>query len=175
VIVDAYVQSVSRVLVPIHSCWVNPAHHYNMQHSLDIAFAYVFWHISLCWLAHLLSHKKELSGRQLPQSQSCWPLSNSPWHTKRRGFLVMECAGVFVTWKPRLVYCMRFTVMESCYSYRESKTRYYWSSWWPIHSVSWVSPDSKTSGVELILFQVFSCLEAAFSQHSSDCISNILS
>jgi len=41
-IVDVYVHSVSGALVPLHSCWVNPTHYYNMQHSLNIAFAYVF-------------------------------------------------------------------------------------------------------------------------------------
>jgi len=41
-IVNVYIQSVPGVLVSFHSCWVNPTHLYNIQHSLDIAFAYVF-------------------------------------------------------------------------------------------------------------------------------------
>jgi len=46
----------------------------------DGIFEYVFKHILLCWLLFL--HKKELPGRQPPQSNSSWPLSGSPWHTK---------------------------------------------------------------------------------------------
>jgi len=41
-IIDVYLQSVSGALVPLHSCWVNPTHLYNTQHSLNSAFAYVF-------------------------------------------------------------------------------------------------------------------------------------
>ena len=103
--------------------------------------------ISLCWLACLFSHEKELSGRQQPQSKSSWHLSGSPWHIKYMSFLVMECAAVFLTWRPQLIYYMCFTVMEPCYSYREPRTRYYWSYWWPTYSVYWVSPDYNTIGV----------------------------
>ena len=118
--------------------------------------------------------KKELLGQQQQQLKSSWHLSGLPWHTKHKWFLVMECAAVFLTWKHRLDYCMYFTVTERCYSYRESKTRYYESNWWPMYSVSWVSPGCKTSGLELTLFKVYSCLEAAFFQTSSDFITNIL-
>jgi len=65
--------------------------------------------------------------------------------------------------------------MEHCYSYRELKTRDYWSDWWPIYPVSWVSLDYKTSELELILFKVLLCLQAiSFFQDLSDIISNIL-
>ena len=124
----------------------------------DGIFEYVFKHILLCWLLFL--HKKELPGRQPPQSNSSWPLSGSPWHTKYKGFLVMECAAVFPTWKLRLVYYMYFTAMEPCYTYRESKTRYYWSNWLPVYSVSWVSLDYRDTGLELILLKVSILMEA---------------
>jgi len=118
------------------------------------------------------SHKKVLSGRQQQQSKSSWPLSGLPWHTKYRGFLVMEFATIFLTCKPPLVYCMYFTAMEPCYSYRESTTKWHWSNWWFIYSVSWVSLDHGTSGLEL---EVLSCLEAAyFFLNSSDLIFDIL-
>ena len=130
--------------------------------------------ISLCWLACLFSHEKELSGRQQPQSKSSWHLSGSPWHIKYMSFLVMECAAVFLTCRHRLYYYMCSTAMGSCYSYRESKTRYYWSNWLPINSVSSVSLDFKTSGVELILLKVLSCLQAAFFKGSSALIFSIL-
>jgi len=55
---------------------------------------------------------------------------------------------------------MYFTAMEHCYSYRELKTRYYWSNWQPIYSVSLVSLEHETSGLELIIFEVSLCLEA---------------
>ena len=66
----------------------------------------------------------------------------------------MEYAAVSPTWKPRLVYYMYFTAMEPCYTYRESKTRHYWSNWLPIYSVSWVSLDYQDTGLELILLKV---------------------
>jgi len=85
------------------------------------------------------SHKKELSGQQQHQLKSSWPLSGLSWHTKHSGLLVVEYVAVFLTCKYRLVYCMYFTAMEHCYSYRELKTRYYWSNLWPIYSASLVS------------------------------------
>ena len=108
----------------------------------------------------IYSHKKELSGQQQQQLKSSWPLSGLPWHTKHTRLLVMEYVAVFLTCKRRLVYCMYFTAMEHCYSYRELKTRYYWSNWWPIYPVSFVSLEHETSELELILFEVFLCLEA---------------
>jgi len=124
---------------------------------------------------HIDSHtKKELPGQQQPQLKSSWHLSGLPWHTKHKGFLVMEYAAEFLTWKPRLVYCMYFTVMERCYSYRESKTEYYWSNWSYIYSVSWVSLVYEMSGLELSLFKVLSCLEASFFRVSSELIRNII-
>ena len=69
---------------------------------------------------------------------------------------------------------MCFTAMEPCYLYRESITGYYWSNWSYIYSVSWVSLDYEMSELELILFKVFSRLEAAFFQNSSDVIRDIL-
>jgi len=138
-IIDVYVNSFSGVKFPLHGCWLSPSHLYNIQSSLDSAFEYVFQHISLFWLAYLFLHKKELSGRRQPQSRSSWHLLGSPWHTKHKWFLAMGYEAVSLTWKPRLVYCMYFTAMERSYSYRESKTRYYWSNWWSIYPVSWVS------------------------------------
>jgi len=123
----------------------------------DGIFEYVFKHILLCWLLFL--HEKELPGRQPPQSNSSWPLSGSPWHTKHKGFLVMEYTAVSPTWKPPLVYYMYFTAMEPCYTYRESKTRY-WSNWLPVYSVSWVSLDYRDTGLELILLKVSILMEA---------------
>jgi len=174
VIVDAYVNSVSVVLLPLHGCWGNTTHLDNISDGVSTAFEYVYNHISLCWLVYLFSHKKELSGRQKQQSKSSWFLSGSSWHTKRKWFLAMEYPAVFITWKPRLVYCMYSTAMEHCYSYRESITRYYWSDWWPIYSVSWVSLDYQITGIELTLFKVYSCLRGALYQISSGLISSIL-
>ena len=150
-IVDIYVISVSAVLLPLHGCWESTTHLDYIYHSVNSAFLYVFYHISLCWLAYWFSHKKELSGWQQPQLKSSWHLSGSPWHTKHSRFLVMEYAPVFFTWKLQLVYCMYFIAMEPCYLYRESSTRYYWSSWWPIYLVSWVSLDYTTSGLNSFL------------------------
>ena len=131
-------------------------------------------YILLFWLAHLFLHKKELSGQQQLQSKFSWHLSGLPWHTKYKGFSVMECPAGFPTWERQLVYCMCFTAMEHCYSYRESKTRYYWSTWWPVYPVSWVSIDYKTNGPKLILFKVLSCLEATSYLNLYDAISVIL-
>ena len=50
--------------------------------------------------------------------------------------------------------------MERCYSYRELKTRYNWSNWWPIYPVSLVSLEHETNWIELTLFEVFLCLKA---------------
>ena len=122
-IVGVYVSSVSGVLVPLHGCWSNVTHLYNISKGVATAFEYVYNHISLFWLAYLFSHKKELSGQQQPQLKYSWPLPGSPWHTKHKWFLAMEYAAVFLTWKHRLDYCMFFTAMERCYSCRESKTR----------------------------------------------------
>jgi len=108
----------------------------------------------------IYSHKKELSGQQQHQLKSSWPLSGLPWHTKHRRLLVVEYVAVFLTCKRRLVYCMYFTAMEHCYSYRELKTRYYWSNWQPIYSVYLVSLGHETSGLELIIFEVGLCLAA---------------
>jgi len=108
----------------------------------------------------IYSHKKELSGQQQHQLKSSWPLSGLPWHTKHRRLLVVEYMAVFLTCKRRLVYCMYFTAMEHCYSYRELKTRYYRSNWWPIYSVSLVSLGHETSRLELIVFEVILCLAA---------------
>jgi len=108
----------------------------------------------------IYSHKKELSGQQQHQLKSSWPLSGLPWHTKHSGLLVVEYVAVFPTCKCRLVYCMYFTAIEHCYSYRESKTRFYWSNWWPIYSVSLVSLGHETSRSELIIFEVILCLQA---------------
>jgi len=124
-IVGTYNSSISRVPGPRHGFWGNTTHLDNIYNKVGSASEYVFQHISLCWLAYLFLHKKALSGQQQPQLKSSWHLSGSPWHTKHRGYLVMEYVAAFLTWKPRLVYCMYFTVMERCYSYRESKTRYY--------------------------------------------------
>jgi len=104
--------------------------------------------------------KKELLGQQQQQLKSSWHLSGLPWHTKHNRLLVMEYVAVFLTCKHQLDYCMYFTAMERCYSYRELKTRYNWSNWWPIYPVSLVSLEHETSGLELILFEVFFCLEA---------------
>jgi len=123
---------------------------------------------------HIYSHKKALSGQQQLQSKSSWPLSDLPWHTKHREFLVMGYAVLSLTCEPPFVYCMCFTAMEPCYSYRESKTIYYWTNWWPIFSVSWVSLDYKITKPELILCKVFSCLEATCFLSSSDLILAIL-
>jgi len=144
---------------PLHGCSLE------IEILPDGIFEYVFKHILLCWLLFL--HKKELSGRQPPQSNSSWPLSGSPWHTKYKGFLVMECAAVFPTWKLRLVYYMYFTAMEPCYTYRESKTRHYWSNWLPIYSVSCVSLDYQDTGLELILLKVLILMEAISDMHGS--------
>jgi len=92
--------------------------------------------IWLCKPRRFFSHKKVLPGWQQQWSKSSWPLSGLPWHSKHRAFLVMEYAVAFLTCKPRLVYYMYFTAMEPCYLYRESKTRYHWSDWWPIDPVS---------------------------------------
>jgi len=43
-----------------------------------------------------------------------------------------------------------------------------------MYSVSWVNLDYQTTWLELILFEVYSCLEAAFFQTSSNLITNIL-
>jgi len=174
VIVDTYVVSVSGVLLPLHGCWENSTHLGNIYNSVATAFEYVYNHISLFWLTYLFSHKKELSGRQWPQLKSSWHLLGLQWHTRHRWFLVMEYLAIFLTWKPRLVYCMCFTAMEHCYSYRESKTKDDWSDWWPVYSVSWVSLDYQTTGIELTLFKVYSCMQAAFFQSSSDLIGSIL-
>ena len=118
----------------------------------------------------IYSHtKKGLSGRQQHQLKSSWPLSGLPWHTQHRGLLLMEYAAVFPTWELLLVYCMCFTVMEPCYLYRKSKTRYHRSNW-HIHPVSWVSLDSKTRGLKLILFKVISGLEIVFFINGSELI-----
>jgi len=42
VIIDVYVESVFGVQVPIHGCWENTTHLYNVQYSLSDAFDYVF-------------------------------------------------------------------------------------------------------------------------------------
>ena len=173
-IINVYLESVAGLQVPLHGCWEGSAHLYKIYNHASSAFEYVFKHIFLWWLAHLFSHKKVISEQQQLQLKSSWHLSGSPWHTKHKWFLVMECAAVFLIWNPRLVYCMSFTAMEPYYSYRESRTREYRSNWWPIYSVSWVSLDYHTSGLELILFKVYSCLQAAFFQSSSDLIINIL-
>ena len=173
-IVGVYVRSVSRALLPLHSCWENPIHLDNVYNILNSAFEYVFKHILLWWLVHLFSHKKALSGRQQPQSKSSWPLSGLPWHIKHKGCLVTEYAAIFLTWKPRLVYCMCFTAMEHCYSYRESKTRYYWCNWLHIYSVSWVSLDYRNSGLKFILFKVLICMEVSSDLNGSDLITAIL-
>jgi len=146
-IIYTYVESVAGVLLPFHGCWLKDTPLSQIQYSLTSAYEYVSQHVLLSWLAHLFSHKKGLSRRQQPQSKSCWPWSGLPWHTKHKGYSVMGYATVCYTCKPRLVYCMYFTAMERCYSYRESKTRYYQSNWWPIYSVIWVSLDCKTSGL----------------------------
>jgi len=174
VVVDGYVNSFSGVLLPLHGCWGNSTHLSNINNGLSTAFEYVYNHISLCWLAYLFSHKKELSGRQQPQLKSSWHLLGSPWHTRHKWFLVMEYLAVFLTWKPQLVYCMYFTAMEPCYSYRESKTGYSRSNWWSIYPVSWVSLDYQTTGLELTLFKVYSCMQASLFQSSSDLIGSIL-
>ena len=113
-----------------------------------------------CFADLLIYSHKELSGQQRHQLKSSWPLSGLPWHTKRSRLLVVEYVAVFLTCKRRLVYCMYFTAMEHCYSYRELKTRYYWSNWQPIYSVYLVSLGHETSGLELIIFEVVPCLEA---------------
>jgi len=41
-IIDIYVGSVSKVLLPLHGCWEGLTHVYNMQYSCDGAFQYVF-------------------------------------------------------------------------------------------------------------------------------------
>jgi len=120
----------------------------------------MYFNISCFADLHIDSHKKELSGQRQQQLKSSWPLSGLPWHTKHSGLLVMEYVAVFPTCKRRLVYCMYFTAMVHCYSYRELRTRYYWSNWQPICSVSLVSLGHETSGLELILFEVFLCLQA---------------
>jgi len=125
-------------------------------------------------LVDLYSYKKVLSEQQQQQLKSSWHLSDLSSHIKHRGYVVMEYAAIFPTWKPRLVYCTCFTAMERCYSYRESKMRYYWSNWWPIYSVTWVSLDRKTSGLEFILSKVLSCLQAVFFLHHSDSILTII-
>jgi len=173
-IVEVYIGSVSGLLAPLHGCWLNHTHLANIQIHLDSAFEYAFYHISFFWLANLFSYKKELSGQQQPQSKSSWLWSGSPWHTKHKGFLVMEYAAAFLTWKLQLVYCMYFTAMEPCYSSRESTTRYYWSNWLPIYSVSWVSLNYRNSGLELILFKVLICMEASSDLNGSDRIMAIL-
>jgi len=173
VILNTYISSVSGVLLPPHGCWMNPTHLDNINKGVATALEYVYNHISLFWLAYLFSYKKELSGQQRPQLKSSWHLSSLLWHTKHKWFLATGYAPVFLTWKPRLVYCMCFTAMEHCYSYHESKTRYYWFDWWSIYSVCWVSLDYQTTGLELNLLKVYSCLQAAFFI-SSDLISSIL-
>jgi len=40
-IVDAYVESGSVVLLPLHGCWLNPTHLSNIQYSFSSAFEYV--------------------------------------------------------------------------------------------------------------------------------------
>jgi len=66
---DVYVESVSAVLLPLHGCWLNPTHLYNMQNRIDAASEYVFQYILLCDLL-IYSHKKELSGQQQHQLKS---------------------------------------------------------------------------------------------------------
>jgi len=121
VVVDAFLNSVSGALLPLHGCWLNPSHLSNISNGVSTAFEYVYNHVSLCWLAYLFSNKKELSGQQWPQSKSSWHLLGLPWHTRHKWFLVMEYLAVFLTWKLQLVYYMYFTTMEPCYSYCESK------------------------------------------------------
>jgi len=111
VIVDTYIISVSGVLLPLHGCWENSTHLGNIYNSVATAFGYVYNHISLCWLAYLFSHKKELSGRQWPQLKSSWHLLGLQWYTRHKWFLVMEYLAIFLTWKPRLIYCMCFTAV----------------------------------------------------------------
>ena len=41
-IVGVYVRSVSRALLPLHSCWENPIHLDNVYNILNSAFEYVF-------------------------------------------------------------------------------------------------------------------------------------
>jgi len=85
-IVDVCLESIYGSLFPLHGCWENTTHLDNIQYSLSSAFEYVFQHISLCWLAHLFSHEKEVSGQQQPQLKSSWHLSGSPWHKKQKLF-----------------------------------------------------------------------------------------
>jgi len=55
------------------------------------------------------------------------------------------------------------------------QTGCYWPNWWPIRSVSLVSIDHKTSGLELIVFKVFSCLQAiSFFLNLPDAVLTIL-
>ena len=41
-IAEAYVQLVSGLLLPLHGCWVNNMHLYNVQYRIIAAFEYVF-------------------------------------------------------------------------------------------------------------------------------------
>ena len=163
VIFDMYYKSKYRMSAPLYVCLLG------IEILPDGIFEYVVKHILLCWLLFL--HKKELSGRQPPQSNSSWPLSGSSWHTEHKGFLMMGYAAVFPTWKPRLVYYMYFTAMELCYIYRELQTRHYRSNWLPIYSVSLVSLDYQDIGLELTLLKVSILMEAIFDMR----VLNILS
>jgi len=79
---------------------------------------------------------------------------------KTQRVLVMECIPIFLTCRHLLVYYIYFTMMGSCYLYHESKTRYYWSNWWPFSLVSLVSLEHRTTGIEFILFKGFLCRQA---------------
>jgi len=89
----------------------------------------------LCKLTRLFSHKKALSGLLRQRSKSSWLWSGLWWHSRHRSLFGMEYAGVFLTCKPPLVYCMCFTAMGPSYSYRESKCKYHQSYSWILFSL----------------------------------------
>ena len=57
-IVDVYLQSVSGVLVPLHSCWVNPTHLYNIQHSLNCICICVLTYFTFLTCIFILTQKR---------------------------------------------------------------------------------------------------------------------
>jgi len=47
-IFSVYIESVSAMQLPLHGCWLNITHIYNLIYRIDAASEYVFQHVLLC-------------------------------------------------------------------------------------------------------------------------------
>ena len=148
---DAHVQSISAPLIPLHGCYENETHLLQTECSFDSAFQYVF-NIFYCTNLHVSYTKKHYQGdnninrNPLDLYQVHYDIQNTDgfWWWNRQSDLSHENLDSFIV-------CIlpRWNLAIHTVS---PKLEYYWSNWWPIYSVSWVSLDWKTSGLKLILF-----------------------